>query len=137
VRQLTDVPRLYRVIIQVADLDRAARFYERLLGGPGRRIAGASRHYFDCGDVILALLQPGNGETARPTPDHLYFAVEDVEGIHARAKALGALASGEIHGGSPAGAIATRPWGERSFYAADPFGNLLCFVDAATLFTGR
>ena len=30
----------------------------------------------------------------------------------------------------------TRPWGERSFYLRDPFGNPLCFVDAATLFTG-
>jgi hypothetical protein len=34
------------------------------------------------------------------------------------------------------GRIATRPWGERSFYLRDPFGNPLCFVDAATLFTG-
>jgi len=30
-----------------------------------------------------------------------------------------------------------RPWGERSFYAVDPFGNPLCFVDQKTLFTGR
>jgi hypothetical protein len=36
-----------------------------------------------------------------------------------------------------AGAIVRRPWGERSFYAVDPFGNKLCFVDRATLFTGR
>jgi hypothetical protein len=30
-----------------------------------------------------------------------------------------------------------RPWGERCFYAFDPFGNGLCFVDETTLFTGR
>ena len=30
-----------------------------------------------------------------------------------------------------------RPWGERSFYAFDPFGNGLCFVDETTVFTGR
>jgi hypothetical protein len=35
------------------------------------------------------------------------------------------------------GQIGVRPWGERSFYATDPFGNLLCFVDGETLFTGR
>lgn len=29
-----------------------------------------------------------------------------------------------------------RPWGERSFYCRDPFGNGLCFVDEKTLFTG-
>ena len=32
-------------------------------------------------------------------------------------------------------AIETQPWGERSFYCADPFGNKLCFVDDQTLFT--
>jgi hypothetical protein len=41
-----------------------------------------------------------------------------------------------VHG-TPAGEIVKRPWGERSFYAIDPTGNKLCFVDAATLFTGR
>ena len=37
----------------------------------------------------------------------------------------------------PMGRIARRPWGERSFYLREPFGNPLCFVDSATLFTGR
>lgn len=32
--------------------------------------------------------------------------------------------------------IETQPWGERCFYAADPFGNKLCFVDRTTVFTG-
>jgi hypothetical protein len=35
------------------------------------------------------------------------------------------------------GRIARRPWGERSFYLREPFGNPLCFVDSAALFTGR
>jgi hypothetical protein len=37
----------------------------------------------------------------------------------------------------PLGKIAQRPWGERSFYAADPFGNPLCFVARDSVFTGR
>jgi len=36
----------------------------------------------------------------------------------------------------PMGEIARRPWGERSFYLHDPFGNPLCFVDAASIFKG-
>jgi hypothetical protein len=28
------------------------------------------------------------------------------------------------------------PWGERLFYAKDPSGNPICFVDEGTLFTG-
>ncbi len=31
--------------------------------------------------------------------------------------------------------IETQPWGERSFYCSDPFGNKLCFVADGTLFT--
>jgi hypothetical protein len=39
-------------------------------------------------------------------------------------------------GVGPLGAIARRPWGEESFYASDPFGNPLCFVSSASVFTG-
>ena len=48
----------------------------------------------------------------------------------AAAEGLGAIVEGEM------GEIAERPWGERSFYAHDPFGNPVCFVDERTLFTG-
>jgi len=36
---------------------------------------------------------------------------------------------------SPAGAVTTRPWGERSFYVVDPWGNDLCFCENGTLYT--
>ncbi len=133
---MASTPALYRVILQVSDLDRAAAFYAELLGDPGRRIRG-SRHYIDCGTVILALLDPtADGEPARPNADYIYFSVEDLEAVHKRAVALDCLASEEVHG-KPAGEIVTRPWGERSFYTTDPFGNGLCFVDERTLFTGK
>ena len=32
--------------------------------------------------------------------------------------------------------VATMPWGERLFYARDPFGSRISFVDERTLFTG-
>lgn len=31
---------------------------------------------------------------------------------------------------------AAQPWGERSFYAEDPFANKICFVDESTVFAG-
>jgi len=49
---------------------------------------------------------------------------------------LGCLSTEDVHGKS-AGEIVKRPWGERSFYAHDPWGNGLCFVDENTLFTGK
>jgi catechol 2,3-dioxygenase-like lactoylglutathione lyase family enzyme len=133
---MRDVPTLYRIILQVSDLDRASEFYTALLGIEGRRIRGA-RHYFDCGPVILALVDvTTGGEEARPAPDNIYFSVSDLEAVFERAKSLDCLSETDVHG-DPAGEILTRPWGERCFYAEDPFGNPLCFVDAATLFTGR
>jgi len=130
-----ETPRLFRVVLQVADVDRAVAFYERLLGIPGTRVA-PGRHYFHCEGVILGILDPkSEGHVAKPIPDHVYFAVPDLGAIHAVARELRCLSSGKVHG-EPAGEIVKRPWGERSFYADDPFGNKLCFVDSSTLFTG-
>ncbi len=133
---MPDTPSLYRVTLQVSDLEKGVAFYSKLLGSDGRRIHGA-RHYFDCGAVILVLLDPaGGGEKARPMPDHVYFAVKDLKAVHERAKKLDCLSKEDVHGES-GGAIAKRPWGEKSFYADDPFGNPLCFVEAGTEFTGK
>ena len=134
---MAEVPKLYRIILQVSDLEQGAEFYSKLLGTEGRRIRGGFRHYFDCGEVILALVDPSADEDkARPNPDNIYFSVNDLAAVHARAKELGCLSTGDVHG-APAGEIVTRPWGERSFYAFDPLGNPICFVDVTTLFTGR
>lgn len=134
---MAKAPTLYRVILQVSDLDQAAEFYAKLLADEGRRIPRASRHYIDCGPVILALVDPtAGGEQAKPLPDYIYFAVGDLEQVHTRARELGCLSTDDVHGES-AGEIVIRPWGERSFYVKDPWGNGLCFVDEKTLFTGR
>ena len=129
-----DVPKIFRVTVEVANLDQAAAFYAKLLGTEGKRHPGA-RHYFDCGGVILAVLDPTQGGlTPTPGPKSLYFAVRDLAAAHARATELGALAPYKVHGGD-AGAIVKRPWGERSFYVVDPWGNDLCFCENGTLFT--
>lgn len=128
---------LFRVILQVSDLDQAAEFYAKLLDDPGRRIPYASRHYFDCGPVILALVDPAVDKLeAKPLPDFIYFSVNNLEELHLRASALNCLAEANVHGAA-SGDIVVRPWGERSFYVNDPWGNGLCFVDEETLFTGR
>jgi len=129
-----DVPKIFRVTVEVSDLDRAAAFYKDLLGIEGKRHPGA-RHYFDCGGVILAVLDPTQGGmTPTPGPKSLYFAVHDLDAVHARARTLGALAPYKVHG-APAGEAIDRPWRERSFYVVDPWGNDLCFVAEGTLYT--
>jgi extradiol dioxygenase family protein len=134
---MANAPALFRLILQVPDLDQAAEFYSKLLADEGRRIPRASRHYFDCGPVILALVDPtADGSTAKPIPDYIYFSVSDLETVYRRASELECLSTEDVHGDS-AGEIVVRPWGERSFYVTDPWGNGLCFVDEHTLFTGR
>jgi len=134
---MAKAPALFRLILQVDDLNKASEFYGKLLDDPGRRIPRASRHYIDCGPVILALVDvTAGGEEAKPTPDYIYFAVGDLERFHERATQLDCLSEEDVHGAS-AGEIVVRPWGERSFYVNDPWGNGLCFVDEKTLFTGR
>jgi len=123
---------LYRVILPVPDIDRAAEFYSVVFENPGRRVS-PGRHYFKCGHTILACYDPGadgDGEQGgwRFHPlQYLYFAVADLEGTLARLQSAG---------GQLDDPIATMPWGERMFYARDPFGSRISFVDAATLFTG-
>jgi catechol-2,3-dioxygenase len=134
---MANAPKLFRVILQVSNLDQAAEFYAKLLADEGRRIPRGARHYFDCGPVILALVDvSAGGEAAKPIPDYIYFAVSDVENFHARARELNCLSTEDVHGAS-AGEIVKRPWGELSFYVEDPWGNGLCFVDEKTLFTGK
>jgi uncharacterized glyoxalase superfamily protein PhnB len=122
--------RLFRVIVPVADINLAAAFYAGVLEMEGKRVS-PRRHYFDCGGTILACFDPradGDDADAKPNPDHIYLAVRDLEEVFRRAAAAGCQWLEN--------AIDRRPWGERSFYAQDPFGNPLCFVDEKTIFTG-
>ena len=121
--------RLYRVIIQVSDIEAAVSFYGQILEQAGERVS-PGRHYFVCGGVILACVDPtadGDRHTPQPNPDHVYLAVADLESVFERIQGLA------CNWLEPA--IETRPWGERSFYAKDPFGNPLCFVDESTVFS--
>ena len=129
-----DVPRVFRLNIEVGDLEKAASFYGTLLGAVGRKQAG-SRCYFECGDVTLQVLDVSSHGPLHPLPKALYFTVEDLDAVHARAKSLGCLSGEDVHG-SPAGEIAVRPWGERSFYVEDPWNNPLCFVADGTVYAG-
>jgi catechol 2,3-dioxygenase-like lactoylglutathione lyase family enzyme len=131
VKDTPDVPKLFRLNLEVGNLDQAEKFYQALLGMTGRKQAG-SRFYVECGSVTLQIVQIPN---PHPAAKALYFTVRDLDGIHARAKALGCLSRERVHSDA-GGEIVVRPWGERSFYAEDPWGNPLCFVEAGTVYPG-
>ncbi len=119
--------KLYRVIVPVGDIEKAAAWYGRVLGFAGERVSDG-RHYFNCGGTILACFDPkadGHEGEAAPLPDYIYLSTDDLDGVRGR---LGDAVENDI---------ATRPWGERSFYARDPWGSGLCFVEKGTEFPGR
>jgi predicted enzyme related to lactoylglutathione lyase len=124
--------KLYRVILPVRDINRAADFYGTIVQNAGKRVS-PGRHYFSCGSTLLACYDPiadGDGEQGgwRFHPlQYFYFAVPNLEETFARV---------ESAGGTVDGPIATMPWGERMFYAQDPFASRISFVDERTIFTG-
>lgn len=125
--------RLFRVILPVSNVNYAAAIYGALLGTPGQRVS-PGRHYFDCGGTILACFDSvadGDGpvEPCRyQDGQYLYFSVRDLEATLATAKRLGF----DVRPGG----IQQMPWGERMFWAADPFGNQVSFVAEGTEFLG-
>ena len=126
-------PRLFRVILPVADIESGVAFYRRVFSVPGERVS-LGRHYFPCGTVVLALYspaadgdEPASGWAFHPL-QYLYFAVPALEDVRDRLRAAGGTVDEDI---------AVKPWGERLFYARDPLGNRLCFVDEGTVFVGQ
>jgi predicted enzyme related to lactoylglutathione lyase len=120
--------RLTRVLIRVPDIERAISFYDHALRATGRRVSPGRCHYA-LGGVELACYDPATDGDLHDTEQgksywQLYVAVDDLEAAFERVRDAG----GHIDQ-----AIAIKPWGERSFYATDPFGNRICFLDEATV----
>ena len=129
-----DTPNLFRINLEVGNIDQAAQFYSTLFGIEGRKQAG-SRCYFNCGAVTLQVVDVSSSGKPHPAAKALYFTVKDLDAVFERAKTLGCLSLEDVHGVS-GGVISVRPWGERSFYAEDKWENPLCFVEDWTIYPG-
>jgi predicted enzyme related to lactoylglutathione lyase len=126
---------LYRVILPVSDIEAGARFYASILDEPGRRVS-PGRHYFggSAGAILAVYSAADDGDARRygvkwqqHPLQYLYFSHPDLEVMRERCVGAGATEVTEI---------ASMPWGETMFYALDPFGNPISFVQAGTEFTG-
>jgi catechol 2,3-dioxygenase-like lactoylglutathione lyase family enzyme len=113
---------LRRIIVSVAELDRALAFYRDALGFDEK---------YQVGDVVM-LVVPGSGDQELllhrrpPTPGLAGVAVsllvDDVDAMTAAAVRAG---------GNMVDAPADQPWGERQSVLLDPDGHVLCLVSGA------
>lgn len=90
------ITRLGQIQIRTADVERAADFYEKVLGLKLLFKAPPGLAFLDCGGVRLMLDRP-----EKPEFDHassvLYFAVSDIQAAHAGLKEKGVRFEDEPH----------------------------------------
>jgi len=119
----------------VSDLEQGVRFYSGLFERSGERVS-PGRHYFNAGGAILVCYdaaRDGDGHCFDRQRTPVYFTSANLDDLFRRCCDLGATCSNAVRPDfGVLGRIEMRPWGERSFYVDDPFGNQLCFVDEAT-----
>lgn len=124
--------KLIRVVLPVSDINLAEEFYTNILGVKGKR-ASAGKHIFNCEGVILVCYDPlSNGDKLGSGWMHhknqfVTFSVKNLDATYFRFLKIPDV---EIDS-----EIKKNSLGERIFYALDPFGNPICFVDEKTAFT--
>jgi len=90
------ISRLGQVQIGTKDVERAADFYENVLGLKLLFKAPPGLAFFDCGGVRLMLDRPEKPEFDHPS-SILYFAVPDIQAAHARMQEKGVHFEDEPH----------------------------------------
>lgn len=124
---------LYRIIFPVNDIEKAVMFYSNIFDQEGTRVY-ANRHYFNLGGTILVCYDPYYEQEDKTQKwvfeknQYIYIAVTNLEKVYEKVINSDCKYLDEK--------IEQMPWGERLFYANDPFGNPICFVDETTIFTG-
>ncbi len=90
------ISRLGQVQIGTKDVERAADFYQNVLGLKLLFKAPPGLAFFDCGGVRLMLDRPEKPEFDHPS-SILYFAVPDIQAAHASMKDKGVKFEDEPH----------------------------------------
>ena len=90
------ITKLGQIAINAHDVERAAAFYENVMGLKLLFKAPPGLAFFDCGGVRLMLSPPSKPELDHPS-SILYFAVPDIQAAHAKMKSAGAKFEDEPH----------------------------------------
>lgn len=90
------ISRLGQIQIRAHDVERAAAFYENVLGLKLLFKAPPGLAFFDCGGVRLMLDHPEKSDFDHPS-SILYFAVPDIQSAHRALKEKGVRFEDEPH----------------------------------------
>jgi methylmalonyl-CoA/ethylmalonyl-CoA epimerase len=90
------ITRLGQIAINVKDIERAATFYQEVLGLTLLFKAPPGLAFFDCGGVRLMLDRAEKPEFDHPS-SILYFAVPDIQGAYGKLRDSGVRFEDEPH----------------------------------------
>ena len=90
------ISRIGQIAVNAHDVDRAAAFYQDVLGLKLLFKAPPGLAFFDCGGVRLMLSRPEKPEFDHPG-SVLYFSVPDIQAAHSRMKESGVKFEDEPH----------------------------------------
>ncbi len=90
------ITHLGQIAINAKDVERAAAFYQHVLGLKLLFKAPPGLAFFDCGGVRFMLSLPDKPELDHPS-SVLYFAVPDIQAAHAKLKGSGVHFEDEPH----------------------------------------
>ena len=90
------ISRLGQVQVRAHDVERAAAFYQDVLGLKLLFKAPPGLAFFDCGGVRLMIDRPEKPEFDHPS-SILYFAVPDIQAAHTQLKQSGVRFEDEPH----------------------------------------
>jgi methylmalonyl-CoA/ethylmalonyl-CoA epimerase len=90
------ISKIGQIQLRAHDVDRAANFYENVLGLKLLFKAPPNLAFLDCGGVRLMIDKPEKPEFDHPA-SILYFAVPDIHAAHARMKENGVRFEDEPH----------------------------------------
>jgi methylmalonyl-CoA/ethylmalonyl-CoA epimerase len=90
------ISRLGQIQVRAHDVERAAAFYQDILGLKLLFKAPPGLAFFDCGGVRLMIDHPEKPEFDHPS-SILYFAVPDIQAAHAQMKQSGVRFEDQPH----------------------------------------
>jgi len=104
------------ITLCVSNLEKAAKFYEEILGLE-RKYEYSSYVGFECGGVEIGLTPKlSEGQKILPVSPSVEFLVDDVDKVSRELKKKGVKFIKELH---------EEPWGGKKATFTDPDGNLL------------